>query len=60
MFVYEVQSYCCSFFYLIFWPRWVFVAASGFSLAVVSGGYSVVVVQGLLIMVASLGVEHGL
>ena len=32
----------------------------GFSLIVVSGGYSLVVVCGLLIVVASLIVEHGL
>ena len=30
------------------------------SLVVASGGYSLVVVQGLLIAVASLAVEHGL
>ena len=38
------------FFKLIFWLRWVFVAALGLSL---------VVVCGLLIAVALLGVEHG-
>jgi len=37
-----------------------FIAASGFSLIVVNGGYSPVVELGLLIAVASLVVEHGL
>ena len=32
----------------------------GFSLVVVSGGYSLFVVHGLLIVVASLVAEHGL
>ena len=40
-----VQGLCC---------------CEGFSLIVVSGGYSLVVVCGLLIVVASLVVEHGL
>ena len=33
---------------------------SGFSLVVVGGGYSPLTVPGLLIVVASLAVEHGL
>ena len=37
-----------------------FCCCVGFSLAVVSGGASPVVVQGLLIAVASLTVEHRL
>ena len=44
----------------LFWLRWVFVAARGLSLVVVSGGYSVVVVQGLLIVMASPVAEHRL
>ena len=45
---------------MYFWRWWVFVAATGLSLAVVRGGYSVLVVLGLLIAVASLVVELGL
>ena len=37
---------------------WVFVAACGLSLVVVSRGYSSVVVRGLLIEAASLTAEH--
>ena len=43
---------CCAF--------WVFVSTHGLSLVVVSGGYSLVAVQGLHIAVATLFVEHGL
>ena len=32
--------YSFLFFKIYFWPRWVFVAARGLSLAVSSGGYS--------------------
>ena len=39
---------------------WVFVAVCGLSLVDASGGYSSVVVHGLLIVVASLIEEHGL
>ena len=39
---------------------WVFVAASRLSLLATSGGYSLVAVNGLLIVVASPVVEHGL
>ena len=44
----------------IFWLRWVFVAACGLSLVVVSGGYFLIVVCGLLTVVASLVAGHGL
>ena len=51
------------FFYFIlfiyFCLRWVFFAARGLSLVVVSGGYSVTV-RRLLIAVASLLAEHRL
>ena len=43
-----------------FWLHRVFVAALGLSLVAVSGGYSLVLAQGLLIVVASLAAEHGL
>ena len=43
--------------FFFFWLRWVFIAARGLSLVVVSGGYSFVVVHGLLIAVASLVAE---
>ena len=42
------------------WPRRVCVAVCGLSLVDASGGYSSVVVHGLLIVVASLIEEHGL
>ena len=46
----------------IFWLHWVFVALGfcGASLVAASRGYSLVAVRGLLIVVASLVVEHGL
>ena len=42
------------------WLCWVFVAVSGLSLVAASEGYSLVVVRGLLIAVASLVAEHWL
>ena len=45
---------------IYFWLCWVSVAARGFSLVVVSRGYSLVAVCWLLIAVASLVSEHGL
>ena len=57
---------CVSFlsnFYLciyLFWLHWVFIAACGLSLVVANRGYSIVVVRGLLIAVASLVAEHSL
>ena len=42
------------------WPHWVFTAMHGLSPAVVSPGYSLIVVHGLLIVVAFRVVEHGL
>ena len=42
------------------WLYWVFTAVGRLSLAAESGGYSLIVVQGLLIAVASLVAEHGL
>ena len=47
-------------FIYLFWLCWVSVAAHRRSLVVVSGGYSLVAVCGLLIAVVSLVVEHGL
>ena len=43
--------------FIYFWLCWVFVAARGLSLVAASGGYAV---HGLLIVVASLVVEHRL
>ena len=40
-------------FYLFFWLHWVFIAAYGLSLVVLSGGYALVSVLGLLVAVAS-------
>ena len=42
-----------------FWQRWVFIAACGLSLVVVSGGSSLVAERGLLIAVASLTMDMG-
>ena len=47
------------FIYLFIWLHWVFVAVCQLSLVAASWGYSVAV-RGLLIVVASLVVEHGL
>ena len=44
----------------MFWLHRVFVAACGLSLVAASGGYSLAVVHGLLIAVASLVVERWL
>jgi len=43
---------------LYFWLCWVFIIAQGLSLVAATGGYSLVVVHGLLIAVASLVLEH--
>ena len=54
---------CILFIY--FWLHWVFIAACGLSRVAASGGYFSLLcsgfsLQGLLIVVASLVVEHGL
>ena len=41
-----------------FWLCWVFIAARRLSLVAVSGGYSLVALRGLLIVVASLIAQH--
>ena len=46
--------------FIYFLLCWVFVAACGLSLVVVIEAYSLVVVHGFLIAVASLVVVHGL
>ena len=48
------------YLFIYFSLCWVFVAACGLSLVVVSGGYSLAAVYRLLIKVASFVVEHGL
>ena len=40
----------CKNYFIYFWLSWVFVAACGFSLVVASGGSSLVVVRGLLLL----------
>ena len=45
-------------FICLFWLRRIFAALQGLSLAVVSGGYSLVPVRGLLIGVASFVAGH--
>ena len=44
--------------FFFFWLCWVFVSVCGLSLVVTNRGYSLIVVHGLLIVVASLVVEH--
>ena len=46
--------------FIYFWLCWVFIAACGLSPVAVSGGYSLVVVLGILIAVAALVVEQRL
>ena len=46
--------FCAGDFFFSFSLSWVFVAAEGLSLAVASGGYSLVLVHKLLSVVASL------
>ena len=45
---------------IIYWAGLCLCRCSVFSLAVASGGHSLVAVRGLLIVVASFAVEHGL
>ena len=52
-------SLILTFTNFFFWRCWVFVAACGFFLVVVSRGYSLVAVHGLFTVVDSLAVEHG-
>ena len=42
------------------WLCWIFIAVCGLSLAAARGGYSLDVMCGFLIAVASLVAEHGL
>ena len=48
------------YIFIYFWLPWVFIAVQGLSLVAKSGGYSLVVMQGLLSVVASLVAEHRL
>ena len=48
------------FIHSFMWPCWVFTVVCGLSLVAGSKGYSLVVLLGLLIVVASLVAEHGL
>ena len=45
--------------FVYLWLCWIFIAAIGFSVVTAGGGYSLVVVHGLLIEVASFVVERG-
>lgn len=58
-FPFLVYLFYLNFIYFYFWLSWVFIAAPGLSLVVLSRGYSAVTVRGLLIAAASL-VVHGL
>ena len=48
------------YLFIYFWLCWVFVAAPGLSLVVVSRGYSLVEMHRLLISMASFLAEHRL
>ena len=48
------------FFNYLFWLHWVFVAVQGLCVVAVRGGYSLVAMCGLLIVVVSLVVEYRL
>ena len=48
------------YIFIYFWLPWVFIAVQGLSLVAKSRGYSLVVMQGLLSVVASLVAEHRL
>ena len=54
----EILTSFANYLFIYFWLFCVSVAAHGLSLVLASGGYSLVMVQGLLITVASLIVEH--
>ena len=58
----ESLVFCKVFFNncIYFWLCWVFIAACRLSLLVVSRGYSLVAMRGLLTVVAFLAVELGL
>ena len=64
LFLLSLTRHCWCFLkkilFVYFWPKWVFTAMHGLSPAVVSPGYSLIVVHGLLIVVAFRVVEHGL
>ena len=53
---------CFSFlsFFLYFWLLWVSVAVNRLPLVAESGGYRLVAVRGLLVVMAPLVAEHGL
>ena len=66
--VFGISTVVAFFFFLMllficlfcFWLRWVFVATQAFSLGVANGGFSLVALHGLLIVLASLVAEHRL
>ena len=58
--MYELFGFLKKFLFISFWLHWVFIVAHRLSLVAASGGYSLVVVHGLLIAVASLVAEHRL
>ena len=54
----ELCWWFLDFLFIYFWLHWVSVAACGLSSAVASRSCSLVEVHGLLIMVASIAVDH--
>ena len=61
-FIYFLFKDLFIYFIISLWPCWVFVAGQGLCLDAVSRGWGLLFVAalGLLILVASLVVEHGL
>ena len=51
--MFTTQTGLAFVFFFVFWLLWVFTIAHGIFLVAESGGYSLVVVRGLLIAVAS-------
>ena len=49
-----------NFIFIYLWLHWIFVAVCGLSLVIASRGLLFIAVHWLLIVVASLVVEHGL
>ena len=59
-FVFFFNKFIYLFIIYLFWLLWVFVAVRRLSLVAASGGQSFIAVYRILVVVASLVVEHGL
>ena len=60
LFVKEEVFFFLNYLFMYYWLHQIFVALCGLSLVRASGGCSLVVVRGLLIVVAALAAEHRL